>query len=50
MKEAFGLGKGKFDEELEDHVKMIQELADLHVDGVVDSDTWAAIDTHLLEE
>lgn len=48
--EAFGLGGKKFDNELEDHVKMIQELAGLDITGEVDSDTWDAIDTYLLED
>lgn len=49
LREAYGLGKGKFDDELQDHVTFAQELAGLTPDGIVDAETWLALDRILVE-
>jgi len=50
LREAYGLGKGKFDEDLQDHVIFAQELAGLTPDGIVDKETWQALDSALVDE
>lgn len=50
LREAYGLGAGKFDEELQDHVIFAQEIAGVTADGVVDSSVWIVLDGLLVEE
>jgi hypothetical protein len=49
LRNVYGLGEGKFDEALQEHVLDAQDSAGLTPDGVVDSDTWDAIDNLLKE-
>lgn len=50
LREAYGLGKGKFDDDLNDQIVFAQELAGLTPDGIVDSVVWAVLDGLLSEE
>ena len=45
LRAAFGLPEGKFDNELHVLVVQAQETAELPADGVVDADTWEALDS-----
>lgn len=44
LRDAYDMGKGKFDDELLTHVLLVQENAGMTQDGIVDSETWDAID------
>ena len=47
LREAFGLGDGKFDDELNEKVLDAQNAAGMTTDGIVDRDTWEAIADYL---
>jgi murein L,D-transpeptidase YcbB/YkuD len=48
LREAFDLDDGKFDEALLVHVTDAQDFAGLTADGIVDRETWDAIEAYLV--